>query len=92
MIAGPIADRIEPVVRQMVDVEIERRMAPIVAKRIAADKADADIMEAARRVGLLTDKVQQAQFAGQGEIAARKKLFFANLKLATVMRLHGRMP
>ncbi|MFH1796299.1 MAG: hypothetical protein ABIF45_17555 [Pseudomonadota bacterium] len=95
MITQEIARGIEPIVQRMVDQEVARRMEPVYRRRIAADaarnEAEAEIMAAARAVAVLTDRLAQARFAGKGENAARKALFLANLKLATVMRRHGRM-
>jgi len=91
MIGQEISARIEPIVQQLVDKEVARLMEPIVRRRTAAEVANDEIMSAARAVGELTDRLLQARYAGQGEITARKKLFIANLKLATVMRRHGRL-
>ncbi|SMH42223.1 hypothetical protein [Mesorhizobium australicum] len=91
MIGQEISARIEPIVQQLVDKEVARLMEPVVQRRTAAAVADDEIMQAARAVGALTDRLLQARYAGHGEIAARKKLFLANLKLATVMRRHGRL-
>ncbi|MCR5855964.1 hypothetical protein [Mesorhizobium sp. J428] len=86
-----IASHIEPIVQQLVDQEVARLMEPVARRRTAAQMETDEIMSAARAVGELTDRLLQARYAGQGEITARKKLFIANLKLATVMRRHGRL-
>lgn len=90
-----IVSRIEPILRKTVDREVERelaqRMEAVRNERTALAEAHAEILGAARQVASLTDRLEQARFAGKSENAARKALFLANLRLATVMRRHGRM-
>ena len=91
MIAQELAASLEPLVQKIVDREVARVMQPVVQRRHAAEAAEAEIMAAARSVGVWTDKVLQATYAGSKEAAHRKQLFAANERLAAVMRRHGRL-
>lgn len=91
MIAQEIATELEPLVRRIVDREVARVMEPVNRRRVAVAAADREILAAARSVGLWTDKVLQATYAGSKEAAHRKQLFAANERLAAVMHRHGRL-
>jgi hypothetical protein len=48
-------------------------------------------MEACRKVATAVDRLEQAKFAGQGEIGARVSLGKAAARLRNVMKRHGRL-
>jgi hypothetical protein len=80
-----IAARIDEIVAEQVRLEAAR------AEHLAkAEKADAEIMRACKAVGLASDEIAQAQFAGAAELPARRRLERAAAHLANVMRNHGR--
>ena len=86
-----IAAAVAPVIRDLVEREVARRVPPKTAAQVAAEAATAAIMKASLSVGLATDELLRARFAGVGEIAARKAVLAANERLLRLMKKHGRL-
>lgn len=84
-----VARRMLPALRSMVRAEVEHLKVP--APRVRISKVDAELMEACRKVAAAVDRLEQAKFAGQGEIGARVSLGKAAARLRNVMKRHGRM-
>lgn len=87
--ADPIARRMVPIIRQMVEREVERLKVP--APKVKVLTPDAEIMRACHKVADASDRLAQAKYSSE-EIPARTALERAANTLQRVMRRHGRMP
>ena len=84
-----ISSRLVSAVRVMVRDEVEKLRVP--APKVKMLRAEADIMEACRRVAAASDRLAEAKFTS-GEPSARVSLEKAAAALHRAMRKHGRVP
>lgn len=85
-----ISGRLTPVVRRLVEAEVEK--VRVAAPRVQVAKPDAELMRACAKVAAASDALAQAKFSGLGEVRARRDLEAAAKRLEATMRKHGRLP